>query len=356
MTKPPKIYLDTQSIPPEYLTSSTELRYTLIDTLQTLLQQTNHTLITPPEIPPDPETFLNSLKTNPNIYQASLSRQFAADLPPDIQQTTLKDEPKDWYIKTADFGDECDRPLQHRDGEYTQLLEDIQEYHQILQQDCNRIIILRPSNYGAYDTLLNPAMQCLGYSLRQFQYIVIQPLKLYAFHRDTNKIQPIPDLPPSELQKVVNPQTLRWYSLRVPLTKIAALNLSTSSPDHPQNHFYRVQLAYAYAQKYLKLLKAHHLDTSNSSISASENPEEHTLVNTLQSTQAIVSRAIDEVAPHLICQHAEQISEQCLQWLPPQQWLPSSYNTLQQVRDVLSDLVEVKLGLTLTPQMVTAQS
>ncbi|MCW6038801.1 hypothetical protein K4A83_21380 [Spirulina subsalsa FACHB-351] len=53
MTKPHQTYLDTRPTPPEYLTSSAELRYTLINTIQTLLQQTNHTLITPPEITPD---------------------------------------------------------------------------------------------------------------------------------------------------------------------------------------------------------------------------------------------------------------------------------------------------------------
>ncbi|HIK32251.1 MAG TPA: hypothetical protein IGS31_13030 [Oscillatoriales cyanobacterium M4454_W2019_049] len=277
-----------------------------------------------------------------------MSRQFAADLPPDIEQTTLKDEPKDWYIKTADFGDDFDRVLQHRDGEYSPLLEDITGYHNLLQQDdCDRLIVLQSHEYSGYKPQITAAMQCLGYSPEQFHFIPVQPLKLYAFHRDNNKIHPIPDLPLSELQKVVNPETLRWYSLRVPLEEIAPLNLSTSSPEHPQNHFYRIQLAYAYTQKYLTLLKSHNLNTESSLETTSTNPEEANLMNILQSTEQIVDRAIDEVAPDLICQHVEQISEQCLQWLPLNTWSTSSYATLQQVQKVLVDLVESKLGLTL---------
>ncbi|MGC9505141.1 hypothetical protein, partial [Baaleninema sp.] len=300
---------------------------------------------------PDPETFLNSLKTNPNIYQASLSRQFAANLPPNIQQTTLKDEPKDWYIKTADFGDECDRPLQHRDGEYTQLLEDIQEYHQILQQDCDRIIVLRPPNYGAYNTLLNPAMQCLGYNLSQFQYIVVQPLKLYAFHQLSKQLHTIADLPPSELQKVVNPQTLRWYSLRVPLDEIAPLNLTTASPNHPQNHFHRIQLAYSYTQKHLDLLSKFKPTTNQTEPTT---PTEQTLDTLLQQTEQVVQRAIDEVAPYLICQHVEQIAKQTLTWLPTKDWSPNSQQRLTATHNTINDLVESKLGLTLLPQPATA--
>jgi hypothetical protein len=74
MTKPRQTYLDPTPIDPTQITASADLRYLLIDTLQTLLQQTNHTLI-------------------------------------------------------------------------TQLLEDLATYHQILQEHCNRIIILRPPNY-----------------------------------------------------------------------------------------------------------------------------------------------------------------------------------------------------------------
>ncbi|WP_210437043.1 hypothetical protein [Oxynema aestuarii] len=133
MNKLQQIYLDRPPIYPAQITSSTDLRCNLTDTLQTLLQKTNHTLITPSKPTPNCETFLNSLKTHFNIYQASMSRQFAADLPADIEQTALKDEPKDWFIKTADFGDDFDRVLQHRDGEFTQLLEDIACYHQIFQ-------------------------------------------------------------------------------------------------------------------------------------------------------------------------------------------------------------------------------
>ena len=284
------------------------------------------------------------------VYQASMSRQFAADLPPDIEQTALKDEPKDWFIKTADFGDTHDRVLQHRDGEYTQLLEDIAQYHHILQrEDCDRLITLQPPEYSGYKTQIVAAMQCLGYSPKQFHFIPVRPLKLYAFHRDSNKVQPIPDLPLSELQKVVNLETIQWYSLRVPLEEVAPLNISTSSPEYPQNHFYRIQLAYAYTQKYLNFLGDRNAEIPSET--SSPNPQEQNLIQTLDTTESIVDRAIDEVAPHLICQHVEQIAEQCLQWLPPQQWQwqATSHTTLERVRNAIADLVETKLGLTLVP-------
>jgi len=358
MTKPHQTYLDTRPTPPEYLTSSAELRYTLTDTLQTLLQQTNHTLITPPKITPNPETFLNSLKTHPKIYQASLSRQFAADLPPDIEQTTLKDEPKDWYIKTADFGDECDRVLQHRDGEYTQLLEDIQEYHQILQQGCDRIIVLRPPNYGAYNTLINAAMQCLGYSLNQFQYIIIQPIKLYAFHQPTQKIHPIPDLIPEELVKAIGMDALRWHSFHVPLTGIAPINITTAGQPTPTDSLYRVQstharccilLYQAHQQGIIQLNPANNWQMTPKPLSLSELTWEDanatTLANQIQATAKVLEQSASEIAPHLVCQHLEAICDSCDRWLKSLSLNPQNCTLLWATKQTIFDLLENILGI-----------
>ena len=217
-------YLGTQAMSAEQLASSAGLRCALT----TLLQRTNHALITPAKATPNPESFLNGLKTRPKIHQASMSRQFAADLPPDIEQTALKDGPKDWFIKTVDFGDDYDRVLQHRDGEYAQLLEDVAYCDRIFQEGCGRIILLRPSNCSGYDVLLAAAMQCLGCTKEQFQFIVVQPIELHAFRKPAGQVRPIPGLAPQELVKAVGMDALRWRGWRVPLTGVAPIDISTA--------------------------------------------------------------------------------------------------------------------------------
>jgi len=71
----------------------------------------------------------------------------------------------EWLKKSRFYivmGNDYDRFLQHRDREYSQLLQYLAHYHQIFQEGWDRIIVLRPSNYGGYDIQLNAAMQCLG--------------------------------------------------------------------------------------------------------------------------------------------------------------------------------------------------
>ncbi|MBD1925136.1 hypothetical protein H6F74_02380 [Trichocoleus sp. FACHB-90] len=66
-----------------------------------------------------------------------------------------------WLKKSRFYiviGKDYDHFLQYRDGEYSQLLEYLACYHQIFLQGWDRIIVLRPSNYGGYDIQLNAAM------------------------------------------------------------------------------------------------------------------------------------------------------------------------------------------------------
>jgi len=358
MNKPHKTYLDIRPISLEQLTSSADLRCTLTETIKTLLQQTNHILITPPKPTPNPKTFLNSLKTHPKIYQASMSRQFAADLPPDIEQTALKDEPKDWYIKTADFGDDCDRPVQHRDGEYTQLLEDLAVYHQILQEHCDRIIVLRPPNYGRYDILVNAAMRCLGYTKAQFEFIIVQPIKLYAFHKPTQKLHPIPDLPPNELLKAIGIDALRWNSFSTPLVENAPINISTAGQATPQDILYRIQsdhahccllLEQAHQQGIIQLDPADNWQMTPTPMLLAEyiwdNANAATLANLVQATTKVIEKSASEIAPHLLCQHLEAISNTCHQWFNSLTLNPQTCTLLLATKQTIFALLENILGI-----------
>ncbi|MEP0873682.1 DALR anticodon-binding domain-containing protein [Trichocoleus desertorum AS-A10] len=330
MTHSRQTYLDSLAILSEQLPSTTDLRCTIAHILKSLLQETDHTLEIPRQQDLNSKIFFNTLKTHHSVYQASMSRQFAVELPSGIEETALKDEPKDWFIKTADFGDDCDRILQHRDGQFTQLFEDLARYHAIFQEGYDKIVLLRPPTYIGYDRQLTAAMQCLRYTKEQFQFIIVQPLKLYAFHQPTQQVHAIPDLAVEELLKVVSMDTLRWYSLRVPLTDVAPINISTAGQPTPVDSLYCVQSAYARCSVLLKQAdeqgfiqintsQKENWQTSSTYASIAESfwdsLHAEKLADQLQSTSTVLQQAAAEIAPHLVCQHLESISAICHQWL-----------------------------------------
>jgi len=361
--KPTKIWLSIPEYPLETLPSSVYIRYSLTTALKNFLEKCNNFVRTESannqEKLPDIEVFFNSIQTNNQLYKASLSRQLAADLPPDIEQTSLKDEPKDWFIKTADFGDDSDRILQHRDGEFTQLLEDIARYHQIFQQGYDKIILIRPPTYTGYDIQLTCAMQCLGYTKEQFQFIIVQPIKLYALHNPTQKINPIPDIATEELIKAIGMDALRWHCLRVPLTSVAPINISTAGQNTPEDSFYRVRSAYYRCCMLLQQAGEQgiiQLETSGDGGGIAptkiapapmplaeytwDNSSAEKLANLLQAVPEILQQSAAEIAPHLLIRHLEAIGDTCHQWINSLTLTPQACVLLLATQQTLFDLLE----------------
>lgn len=352
-----KIWFGYLDIPLLTAPSSTYIRCSLAAILKNLLPQSGNSIII--ESPqsqaqlPDIGEFLQSIQKSDRLYKASVSRQLATDLPPDAETTLFPEEPKDWFIKTADFGDDCDRVLQHRDGEFTQLLEDITRYHQIFQQGYDKIILLRPTIYTGYDLQLTAAMQCLGYSKEQFQFIIVQPIKLCAFHKPSQQINPIPDLAPEELIKAVGMDALRWHSLRTPLTAIAPINISTAGQSNPEDSLYRVQSAYLRCASLLPPAEDKMpLDmTAENLISLTaytgNSPQAQKLASQLRAVPQVLQQSAQEIAPQLVCHYLEAISSSCHQWCNSLIPIAEDYPLLLATKQTIADLLENILNISL---------
>ncbi|NER48586.1 MAG: hypothetical protein F6J92_18175 [Symploca sp. SIO1A3] len=360
-----KTWFSYPEIPFNLVSSLTSIRCTLTAFVKKLLRHSGNSINSDTtlnqKISPDLEKFFKSIQSNDRIYKASLSRQLAADLSPDVEETTFKDTAKSWFIKTADFGDDYDQLLQHPDGRFTKLLEDIAYYYQIFQQGYDKIILIRPSIYTGYDIQLTAAMQALGYTKEQFKFIVVQPIKLYAFHKPTKKVHPIPDIPTEELIQTIGIDALRWHSLRAPLTRSAPINISTAGQPTPKNTLYRVQSAHircctllhqAYQQG---LIQLNTRSRNNWQIIPSpipvleytwDSPDAQTLVTQLQAVPKILQQSATEVAPHLLCQHLEAISSTCHQWCHSLEPTTQDSALLLAIKQTIFDLLENILGIT----------
>lgn len=341
------------------------IRCALTAIVKILLQQAGNSVTsdTTPnqELLPNIEEFFNSIQTNNQVYKASLSRQLSADLSPNVEETTFKDTAKSWFIKTADLGDNYDQLLQHPDGRFTQLLEDIARYHQIFQQGYDKIILLRPPTYTGYDIQLTAAMQCLGYTKEQFQFIIVQPIKLYAFHKPTQQIHPIPDIPTDELIQAIGMDALRWHSFSVPLTEVAPINISTAGQPTAADSLYRVQTAHARCCALLQeahqqgIIQLNTTQRDNWQIAPAPIPlAEYTWDNSLaeklaslvQAVPEIMQQSAAEIAPHLVIRHLEAISDTCHQWCNSLVLTQQNCALLLAIKQTMFDLLENIFSIT----------
>lgn len=346
-------------IPPEYL------RYPSTATIKNLLKRADYSVSLDSDTSQAPLTnlrkFFEAIETSSQVYKATVARQLTAALPPNVEETSFKDTPKTWFIKTADYGDDCDRVLQHPEGDFTQLMEDLARYHQKFQEGYDKVILLRPPTYTGYDIQLSAAMQCLGYTKEQFQFIIIQPIKLYAFHKPTNRIQPIPDLDPEELIKAIGMDALRWHSLRVPFTSVAPINISTAGQPTPADSLYRVQSAHArcctllYQAHQQGLLQLDTTQRDNWQISPAatpiakcswNSPHAEKLASQLQAAPKILSQSITDIALYRLVHYIETISEICHQWCDSLSLTLQACNLLLATKQTLFDLLENILTVT----------
>jgi hypothetical protein len=200
---------------------------------------------------------------------------------------------------------------------------------------------VRSESYTEYGKQRTVAMRCLGYPPEQFQFIAVQPLQLYAFHKPSQKLKPIPDLPASELYKIASPQAIRWHSLRTPLNKTAPLNISTLG--QPQDPHYRLQQT-------LKQLKSHLPEnqpeptTSNLSELTADSPETQALLQLIQNTPQVLQDSTNPLAPHLLCQHLEQTNDACEQWLKVTQMHPQNLELLRATYTTVKHHLNILVG------------
>lgn len=359
-----KILLDNPPIISIDLSCPSSIRFFATNVVEKLLQcfYGSFTLdsIRKEQTTSEVEIFLKSIQNNTQIYTASFPRQIACEIPPEVKLDSPFDKPKDWFIKTADFDDDWDRVLQRSCSEYTELLEDLTHYSKRLQQGYGKIVIFRPPIYKGYDTQLTAAMQCLGYTKDQFQFIIVEPLKLYAFHTPSQKITPIPDLPIDELLKTVEMDDLRWHSLRVPFDSIAPINISSIST--PADSLYRVRTTYHHCCELLDRANREgtiQLDTSkpkqweitNTTQSLSDidwqDPNPQKLAQLLQTVPNIIEQSAKEIAPHLITQHLENISDVCYTWFAALTPTIETYILLVNLRNTFYELMTEILGISL---------
>jgi arginyl-tRNA synthetase len=204
-------------------------------------------------------------------------------------------------------------------------------------------------------------MQCLGYTKEQFQFIVIQPIKLYAFHKPTQRVNAIPDLAPQELIQAIGMDALRWYSLRAPLNSVASINISIAGQPTPADSLYRVQSAHVRCCTLLqqahqqKIVQLDTIQRDNWQISPApmpiqeyswDSPEAQTLASLLQSVPDILQQSATEIAPHLIVLHLEASAESCHRWLDTLTLTPSACALLLAAKQTIFDLLENTLNIT----------
>lgn len=177
-----------------------------------------------------------------------------------------------------------------------------------------------------------------------------------------------------ELIQAIGIDALRWHSLRVPLTSVAPINISTAGQNTPEDSFYRVRSAYYRCCMLLQQAGEQgtiQLETSGGGggIAATkiapapmplaeyawDNSYAEKLANLLQAVPEILQQSAAEIAPHLLIRHLEAIGDTCHQWINSLSLTPQACLLLLATQQTLFDLLENVVSIQ-TPEFVAKAS
>ncbi len=154
--------------------------------------------------------------------------------------------------------------------------------------------------------------------------------------------------------------------MRVALTSIAPIDISTATEPSPTNSLYRIQSAHVRCCILLQaadqqgLIELDPRSRSNWKIIPPlltlteytwDSPLAASLATQLQAVPEIIQQSAKEIAPHLTCHHLEAMSETCHQWLDNMILNPANLALILTAKQTIFDLMENILSITVPDSM-----
>lgn len=246
----------------------------------------------------------------------------ALDVLKKLGHTYLKDGAL-WF-KSTDFGDEKDRVLVRKNGQYTYFAPDIAYHWNKYQRGYTKIIDVFGADHHGYVTRLKSAVKALGHNEEDINVIIVQFATLY---RNNQRVQMSTRsgsfITMKELQDEVGKDAARFfYVMRRPDNHMD-FDLDLAKSQSNDNPVYYIQYAHAriVSVERQMLTRKLELDVENglASLHLLNTEHELNLMFMLNSFPDIVKTSADFCEPHQIAFYLRELANS----------LHSYYNAVQ---------------------------
>jgi arginyl-tRNA synthetase len=160
------------------------------------------------------------------------------------------------YLRTTKFGDDQDRVLVKRDGQYAYIAPDIGYHHGKYEREYDLIFTFLGADHQGHIPKLKAAMEALGNDLTKLHFVVAQWVSLkrgkqrVALSKRKGEIYG-----PQELIKEIGYDVARFFMVQHSLTAHMELDLDLAQERSERNPVYYVQYAYVRLQSILRKAK-----------------------------------------------------------------------------------------------------
>lgn len=203
------------------------------------------------------KTIADDLKINFDVWSSELairgSGQIAASLERLKQRGETYEKDGVLWLKTTKYGDEKDRVLIKRDGEYAYISPDIAYHQDKFDRGYDLIFTFLGADHLGHVPKLRAAMRALGCDVSKLHFVVAQWLRLL---RGGEMVKPSKRrgniITPKDLIDEIGYDAARFLMTQHALTTHMDLDLDLAKERSERNPVYYVQYAYVRLQSILK--------------------------------------------------------------------------------------------------------
>lgn len=212
------------------------------------------------------------------------------------------------FFRSSWGGDEKDRVIIKKDGNYTYFFSDIL-YHLDKLQRSDKIINIWGADHHGFIARLKSACQLLGYRAETIQIILVQIVNLLTPEGDTKKFSKRlgNTISLEETLKYLNLNQLKFYLLEKEPSQPLAINTELLKENQEKTRLYYLQYAHARCQQLISKAQEKNLDKNSFQIDLLGEKEKKVL-NLLIRFPSILEKITEEDKHHYLIYYLNELA------------------------------------------------
>lgn len=211
------------------------------------------------------------------------------------------------WLKTSDYGDEKDRVIVKKDGNYTYLLPDIAYHVNKIERGFDELIDVLGADHHGYINRLKGSLEILGYDSKILDVKILQMVRLIKdgeelkISKRTGKTITLNDL-----IEEVGINATRYFFASKSLDTQMDFDLNLATKNSNENPVYYIEYANARISSILNSYKEK--VSPKEKYDTFSEPMAYTIMNKLMNFEDTVIAASEKRQPHLICNYVYELA------------------------------------------------
>ena len=217
-----------------------------------------------------------------------------------------------WWFRSTAFGDEKDRVVKKKDGEYTYLASDIAYHRDKLQRGYDLLIDVWGADHHGYIPRMRAVMQAYGHPKERLQVVLVQLVKLLRAGEEVKMSKRTGEfITMREVIDEVGADAAKFYFLMRDSKTHLEFDLELAKQRSADNPVYYVQYAHARIASLWRVAKSRGIAcplASQADLSLLSDPDELGLIRKLAAYPSVLEAAAVGYEPHRVTYYLQQLA------------------------------------------------